>query len=424
MIAHVDIDAFFASVEQVLDPSLAGKAVIVGGRSMDRGVVSSASYEARRYGVRSAMPLRQAHRLCPHGIFLPGSYHTYAEFSERVFEVLGRFTPVVQPASIDEGYLDLTGTPGSRVGADDAASSRTSAGSASGVLWPIRVAEALRGAVRSETGLTVSVGLAANKLVAKIATDQAKPDGVCYVPPGDERAFLADLPLKVIPGLGKRTAATLSAMGLERVGDLAGHPLADLERRLGPVAARSLHDKANGRCDAPVQTDDERVSIGKETTFARDTDDRPYLRAMLDYLTQRSCWRLRAEGLLARTVTVKLRYRDFHTVTGARSFEAPTDHDDELSAVATGLLDELYRRPTSVRLIGVRLSGLTTDVRRQLQLWGEARRKKRARVHDLADQIRDRFGFGALATGRSLELMTRHDADAHGLRQPTPSLSR
>ncbi len=419
MIAHVDLDAFFASVEQVLNPSLAGRAVIVGGRSMDRGVVSSASYAAREFGVRSAMPLRQAHRLCRHGVFLPGNYPTYAEYSERVFEILSRFTPVIQPASIDEGYLDLTGTPWSRSGR-----ARASADGEGRADWSVRLAEELRLAVRQETGLTVSVGLAGNKLVAKIATDRAKPDGVFFVRPGAEQAFLAELPLKVIPGLGRRTAATLSAMGLERVGDLAACPLSELEGRLGPAAARSLHDKANGRCSAPVQSDDLRVSIGRETTFARDTSDRPYLRAMLDYLSQRSCWKLRAEGLLARTVTVKLRYRDFHTVSAAHSLEAATVHDGEVSAVAAGLLDGLYRRPTSVRLIGVRLSGLTAGTQRQYQLWGEARRQKQSRLYDLADRIRDRFGFGAVATGRSLELMGCHEADDNGWRLHTPSLSR
>ncbi|MBN1346068.1 MAG: DNA polymerase IV [Phycisphaerae bacterium] len=404
-IAHVDLDAFFASVEQLLDPDLVGKPVIVGGNPRGRGVVSSASYEARAFGVRSAMPCRHAHRLCPQARFVRGHFDRYEEFSERVFEICREFTPILQPASIDEGYLDLTGThwahfPSSLAGAPAAIPDD----------WPVIVAERLRRRVRSRAGLTVSVGLAANKLMAKIATNHAKPDGVCFVRPGTERAYLAPMPLRVIPGLGRQTEESLSAEGLTRVGDLLEVSREQLIKWVGPAAAESLRQKANGRCEARVQTDDDRDSISHETTFEVDTSDRNFLRATLDHLTRRACWKLRAEGRAARTVTVKLRYRDFKTVTHARRLEDPTDHDAEVSATAGALLDRVYARPLPVRLVGVRLSGLTEAGPRQLRLWTERRRAKHSRIYAVSDEIRRRFGFNALASGRSLELISRRKA--------------
>jgi DNA polymerase-4 len=400
IIAHVDLDAFFASVEQVLNPDLLGQAVVVGGRSMDRGVVSSASYEARTFGVRSAMPLRQARRLCPHAHFVPGNYHAYEEFSDEVFEICGRYTPLIEQAGIDEGYLDLTGTQ--RVHLRETSAPANSAPPRD---WPLVVAERLRGDVRRQTGLSISVGLAANKLVAKIAANQAKPDGTWFVPPGQERAFLSPKPLGVIPGLGPRAVDALGAKGIRTVGELADTPAELLDKCLGPAAAQALLAKAMGCCDDAVCPHRDPVSIGHETTFDADTADRAFLHATLDHLARRACWRLRKEALAARTVTVKLRYRGFQTLTCSSSLDHATDHDDEVSGAALRLLDRAYTRSAPVRLVGVRLTGLTELRGRQLGLFTEPLFEKRCRVYRVADRIRDRFGARALAAGRSIELM-------------------
>ncbi len=419
IIAHVDLDAFFASVEQLLHPELRGKAVVVGGSKPQRGVVAAASYEARAFGIHSAMPLREAYRLCPEACFVPGSYRTYAEYSERVFEILERFTPVIERASIDEGYLDLTGTERVNLrGIRPVGITRIYKD------WPLLVAGRMREVLRSETGLPVTVGIAGNKLIAKIATSTAKPDGVRFVRPGEEAGFLAPMGISAIPGLGRKTAEVLHLAGLQTVGALARCDREWLANRVGSAAADSLLAKANGHGSDEVHSDWDRVGISRETTFERDTSDRDFLHAMLSYLAQRACLSLRAEGWLARTVGVKLRYRDFTTVTQAHTLEEPTDQDRTVARVAAGLLERAYRRPMATRLVGVRLTGLTEERRRQLHLWDEPRHQRDSRLDQVADRIRDRFGFGAVATGQAIELINRHPRDRKGLKLQTPSLSR
>ena len=316
-ILHVDVDAFFASVEQVLDPRLLGKPVIVGGNPNDRSVVASASYPARAFGVRSAMPIAQARRLCPDAVFLPGNFQAYCEFSERVRKLLLRFAPLVEAASMDDFYLDFTGC-------------RPLHGR------PLQAAERMKCAVRAETGLTVTVAVALNKLLAKVASDLAKPDGLIEVRRGCEAAFLRPLPVGRLPGVGPSTEATLRKLNLVTIGQVAEIPPASLERMFGAWGA-ALGERARGRDDSPVIAEADRPkSIGRESTFSRDTSDRAEVRAMLYSLTERAARQLREEGLLARCVTVKVRYADFQTVTAARTLPTVTDQDKVFYEIALG----------------------------------------------------------------------------------------
>ena len=295
-ILHVDMDAFFASVERILDPSLTGKPVIVGGRVEDRSVVSSASYEARRYGVRSAMPIAQARRLCPNGVFLQGHYEAYSEFSRRTFHILRQFTPVIERMSLDDFYLDLTGC-------------RRLHG------HPLDAADRIKRTVFSETQLPVSVGAGSSKLVAKVASGQAKPNGVLFVAPGGEAAFFRNLPLRKLPGIGASTAERLGKFNLSTLGEVAALPKKQLEQLFG-THGTALWERCLGRDDSPVVADPGLPkSIGRERTFAQDTTDHGAIRALLHMLTEKTARQLREEGLVARRVTVKVRYADFQTAT-------------------------------------------------------------------------------------------------------------
>jgi len=411
IIAHVDLDAFFASVEQVLNPRLAGQPVVVGGYADDRSVVASASYEARARGIHVAMPLFRAYRLCPQAHYLRGNYHEYARFSEQIFKLCERFTPLVEPASIDEGYLDLTGTARVHLRAE-------------GPRWPIAVGQLLRETVQRETGLNVTVGIGSNKLVAKIAAKYAKPNGLCYVAPGYEEAFLSPLPLKAIPGIGPRTAEVLGEYNLRTVADLRAIPRELLVRTFGEAAGESLYEKARGRGDERIEPPVEPKSISRETTFEQDTADLNFIKSMLYYLTERACRKLRQLGLAAHVVTVKLRYSDFVTQLRGRSLGHYSDQDHEFYAAAGELLERLYTRRVQVRLVGVQVSGLTAGAVRQTHLWLEQAHEKRRRLYAAADRVRDRFGFSALSAGRSIELLSTHEADREGFKLRTTCLSR
>jgi DNA polymerase-4 len=377
-ILHVDLDAFFAAVEQRDRPELRGRPVVVGGGGPgDRGVVSAASYEARRFGVHSAMPLRQASRLCPDAVFLPVDGAKYQSVSRQVMAILRRFTPLVEPISIDEAFLDVTGSAalfgdGPTIGA--------------------RIKEEVRG----EVGLTVSVGVASTKLVAKIASDLRKPDGLVVVPPGEEEAFLAPLPIARLWGVGEQTAVALREYGVRTIGDLASLPPDLLVRRFGKHGA-SLAERARGiDADRVVGGGDPAKSIGHEHTFDIDTSDRETIERTLLGMSEGVAGRLRASGLRASTVTVKIRDSAFRTITRQRTLTEPTDLTEPIWQAAL----ELARSEISgirVRLVGVTVSHFGEPD--QLGLFA-AEDPRRRRVVEAADQIRRRFGERAVTRAR------------------------
>src|SRR5271165_3420340 len=312
---HVDMDAFFVSVEELFDPSLKGKPVVVGGRPDERGVVSAASYAARKFGVHSAMPLRTAYKLCPQAIFVDGHPDRYRECSQQVYAVLQSFSPVVEMASIDEAYLDMTGTE--RLYGP-----------------PLRAAHLLHQRMQAETRLNCSVGIAASRLVAKISSDQAKPNGVLWVIPGQEAAFLAPLDVRRVPGVGKVAEKNLHALGIRKVGDLARLDEAFLERRFGKwglaLAGKSRGLDAGGWFDHQIGEEQGPKSISHEHTFSEDTADPAQLEATLARLSEMVGRRLREHGLAARTLQLKLRDSDFSTITRAHSLARPTQLDTEI----------------------------------------------------------------------------------------------
>lgn len=379
-IAHLDMDCFFVSVERLLDPALVGKAVVVGGDPNGRGVVASASYEARRFGVRSAMPSRRAKQLCPELIFVSGHHKLYGEYHDRVREILEHWAPGVEAASIDEFYLDFTGCNLIYDG-----------------VFPLL--RRIRGQIAADLGLPSSAGLGANKLVAKIASRLAKPAGVMWVPPGAEAALLAPLPARAIPGVGPVGGAALARLGVTRVGHLATIPAPVLEAALGswgPELAR----KARGESDSPVAEGGERKSIGHETTFNEDTADPVVLEATLCHLVGKAAHRLRQAGMKAAGVTVKVRYSDFRTVTRSRALARSSDRDGDLLAAARELLFGAVGRGVLVRLIGVALERLRLSGE-QLGLFTAARDARLAALFPAVDRVRAKYGFASIELATS-----------------------
>ncbi len=376
-ILHVDLDAFFAAVEQRDRPELRGRPVIVGGGGPDRrGVVSAASYEARTFGVHSAMPLRTAGRLCPQGVFLPVDGRKYQAVSREVMAILRRYTPQVQPISIDEAFLDVTG-------------SRALFGDGPAI------ARRIKADVRSEVDLTASVGVAATKLVAKIASDLRKPDGLVVVARGDEAAFLAPLPIARLWGVGERTAEALRDFGVVTIGDLARLPRASLERRFGKHGA-ALVDRALGIDPDPVATGDPAKSIGHEHTFDVDTADREVVERTLLGMADGVAWRLRAAGLKAGTVTLKLRDATFTTITRQVGLEVPSDLTEPIYEAALTLLRrELHGQ--RIRLVGVTASNFRD--REQLALFGDEDPRRRQAAEAL-DRIRRKYGERSVTRAR------------------------
>ena len=349
-IGHFDLDAFFASVEMLLDPSLADRPVIVGGDPDARGVVSTANYLARRAGVHSAMPARTARRLCPNAVFLRPRIPLYQEYSRQVFAIARDYSPVVQAVSIDEAYVDW-----------------------SELADPVATAREFKERVRREIGLTVSVGLATGKVVAKIASDHTKPDGLTVVPPGTEAAFLAPLPARKLPGCGPKTAQRLAERGLLTIGDLAQADLTDLAAEVGAKLAVELSRRAQGIDDRPVETYREYKSISDETTFARDEADRRILWQTLREQAASCARNLQRKGLVARTVGVKLRYADFRTITRSQTLSQPTADLAALEAAVAALMRQTWSPdPRPLRLIGVRVANLQpAPPVPQLPLWSE-----------------------------------------------------
>lgn len=374
-IAHLDMDCFFVSVERLLDPSLVGKPVVVGGDPGGRGVVASASYEARRFGVRSAMASRRAKALCPQLIFVSGRHRRYGECHDRVRQILERWAPGVQAASIDEFYLDFTGCNLVYDG-----------------VFPL--VRRIRSEIAERLGLPSSVCLAANKLVAKIGSRLAKPGGVAWIPHGAEAEILAPLPVRAIPGVGPVAGEALARLGVTRIGRLASTPDRVLEAALGPWGPE-LARRARGECDAPVEEGGERKSVGHETTFDEDTADPVVLEATICRLVEKAAHRLRKAGMRAGGVTVKVRYADFRTVTRSRALPAASDRDGELLALARELLFGAVDRRARVRLVGVALERLRLSGE-QLGLFTAARDARLASLFPAVDRIRDRYGFDAL----------------------------
>jgi DNA polymerase-4 len=383
---HVDMDAFFVSVEEIFDPSLKGKPVVVGGKSDQRGVVSAASYAARKFGVHSAMPLRTAGKLCPHAIFVEGHPERYREYSGKVYAVLQGFSPLVEMASVDEAYVDMTGTE-RLLGP------------------PLRAAHSLHQTMKAETGLNCSIGIATSKLVAKIASDQAKPNGVLSVLPGVEARFLAPLEVRRIPGVGKVTEKNLHAIGIRRIGDLAALDEADLETRFGKwglaLAGKAQGLDAGGWFDSEIGERDQPKSISHEHTFDSDTRDELRVDATIAHLAEKVGRRLREHSLYARTIQLKLRYSDFSTITRAHSLPAPTQIDIDLVECARRLVRDNWDRSRAIRLLGVHASGFVEE-RGQLNLIDGGRSERWRQALEATDKLRDRFGESAVSLGSGI----------------------
>ena len=401
-IFHIDLDAFFVSVEQALAPELKGKPVIVGGQPDRRGVVASASYEARVFGVRSAMPLYKAYQLCPQAIFLQGNFSRYREVSDRFMAILADFSPCLEPGGLEEAYLDITGC--------DIYGS------------PQQIALALKERVKKELDLTASVGIANCKVVAKIASDLGKPDGLVEVAVGKEREFLAPLPIGKLPGVGPRTEQTLKEVGIATIGQLAALSPESAKRLLGS-SGMALYRHANGRDNRKVEPLGEAKSISRETTFAQDTLDRRVLQAILRYLCERVGSELRQQSKQAKSVALKLRYADFNTINRSHSSAEAIDSDDVIFTTATRLLDRvLAGKQKPVRLLGVEVSNLVSDAR-QLHLFDYSTQRQE-RLDKAIDHIRKKYGFDSIQTGRTLALKEIFESDNRGYLLNTPSLSR
>lgn len=373
IILHIDMDAFFASVEQRDHEEYRGKPVIIGGLG-PRGVVSTASYEARKFGVHSAMPMVTARRRCPDAIFLPGDHAKYSAVSRQIFSVLSRFSPVIEQLSIDEGFLDLTGME--RL-----------------MDSPRAYGEAIKRAVREETGLTASVGVAPNKFLAKLASDMEKPDGLVVIRPEDAERVLAPLPVSRIFGVGKKTEARLSALGFKTIGQLAAADRGRLARALGDRMAAQLIALAHGLDDRPVEPTRAAQSIGREETFDEDIHSREEAERVLLSLSEEVGWRLRREGLAARTVTLKLRFAPFDTYTRQQTFPDPVSYDEDIFAAARALFRAFPSPPgAGIRLLGVSAGNLCTEG--ELSLFDD--HEKKEKLYGAIDQLKSRFGESIL----------------------------
>jgi DNA polymerase-4 len=384
VIAHIDMDAFFASVEVLDDPDLRGKPVIVGGSSR-RGVVSAASYEARAFGVHSAMPLFRARRLCPHGIFLPVRMKRYREISRVVMSCLRSFSPLVEQVSVDEAYIDLTGTE-----------------KLFGTPW--EAAERIKDDIGRETSLTCSIGISTNKLLAKIASDMHKPGGVTIIPPEEVRRFLAELPIGRVPGIGSRSEEDLAKIGIKRIGDVLKVSPGFLAERFGTFGER-LRAIAEGEAASPVVPFSQPKSVSHEQTLEEDTADAEILRACLIRQAGGVGRRLRRYGLRGKTVVLKIKFADFRQITRSATLDRPTHVGKTIFAEAMKLL-EMQRLTRKVRLIGVGVSNLEPagdSGQRDLFFERKPGEEKWERAERAVDEIVERFGAGALKPGSAVD---------------------
>ena len=383
-IIHVDMDAFYASVEVMDNPALAGKPVIVGGTPETRGVVAAASYEARTFGVHSAMSSYRAHKLCPHGVFILPRMSRYVEISHDIHRVFEAFTPLIEPISIDEAFLDVTG-------------SQTLFGS------PPEIGRAIKRRIRDEIGLVASIGVAPNKFLAKLASDLEKPDGFVVLTAEDAEARLSPLPVARLWGVGKKTEAILAAAGIHTIGDVVRADYAKLERLVGSYAPH-MQELARGLDDREVVPDAEARSIGAENTFPKDISDAQALRAELDILSERVAQRARDDGMVGHTVNLKARYADFTTVTRAITLPDPTAESVLIRGAARLLLEErLDRQGRALRLLGVSLSNLSHADEVSGDLFDTPHATRNRTLDGVMDGLRRRFGAGAVRRG------TKHD---------------
>lgn len=382
-ILHIDMDAFYASVELIARPELVGTPVIVGSLR-GRGVVLSATYEARALGVHSAMPMSRARRLAPNATIIEPTHGRYSEVSRNVMALFGSITPFVEPLSLDEAFLDISGAL-RRLGS------------------PTAIGELIRARVADEQGITCSVGIASTKFVAKLASTRCKPDGLLVVPADEVIAFLHPLPVGALWGVGERTEEQLQRLGLRTVGDIASTPVATLQRAIGQSAGKHLHDLAWGRDPRRVNPHEPEKSIGAEHTFANDLDDAEAIHAHLLQLADEVGARLRAVHLTGRTVSIKVRFADFTTITRSRTLHDPTDVTADLYGTARGLYDALGLQRARVRLVGIRVEGLAAVEESPRQLVLGAPEVGRREAEMAVDAIRARFGSDAVRAARLVD---------------------
>jgi len=397
-IMHVDIDAFFASVEQLRCPALRRKPVVVG-----TGVIASCSYEARRYGLRAGMPIWEAREKCPEAVFLEGNSGVYACFAEQVFEMCRDLSPVVE-TYLDDAYCDLTGTEHLHG-------------------HPAEAASLFKERVRRVTGLTVTVGIGPNRMVARIASGAAKPDGLKVVEHDEMDAFLVGLPVDKLPGVGRRTTELLSTLNVRTVGDLRHLSRLDLVRLLGRSGS-VLHSRAFGRDTRAVTLKEIPQSISRETSFHRDTSSPSEIRGMLYYLTERAARTMRRLGLKARTVTVRIRYSGGGSQSMARSLPLASSCDDQLFRLASRILRAIYRNRAALHLVEVSLSGFHASLSEQGDLYGRSGSGTREVLSGRLDAIRNRYGHSAVVAGPSINLLGKLGRDSRGFILRTPSLTK
>lgn len=402
-VVHIDLDAFFASVEVLLNPELKGKPVVVGGLPHERGVASTCSYEARKYGVHSGMPLRQCYQLCPQAIFVRGNYHIYQAFSEKFFRILHEYTPDVEEASLDEAYLEFTRC---------------------GHLYPSfsQVAKEIKRRVERELGLGVSVGAASNKILAKLATRKAKPGGFFELQPGEELEFLRALDISEIPGIGPKAQVMLRLLNVHKIADLWQVPPGTLRALLG-VMGDELYLLSRGMDFRPLSVSEKPKSFSRETTFLEDIWDRDLLLAHLAYLCDRLAGSLRQEKYYARVVEVKVRYSDFKTMSKRRVLSLPVQETNRIYRLAEELFLELWEGSRlALRLVGVKGSELVES--RHLSLF-ELYPEREERLCQALDRVREKYGFNALLTVREKMLSEVYDEDrGRGFILKTASLTR
>jgi len=376
---HVDMDAFFASVEILDNPDYKGKPVIVGGRKdSPRGVVSAASYEARKFGVRSAMPISKAVVLCPHGIFVPGRMDRYQEISRQIHDLFPQVSPLIEPLSIDEAFLDMSGCEHFYTSLED-------------------MGLHLKKLIKQETGLTASVGIAPNKFLAKLASDWRKPDGLFVIRPEDVQKFLYELPVNKIWGVGKKSEERLHQLGLYHVKDILPHSLEWLQKNVGEALGNQIYHLARGLDERPVVANQKAKSIGQETTFSEDQESLPFLRHQLAQMSENVGWRLREQGFYARTVSIKVRFHNFKTITRSHSLNYSFNDDDTIFSEALQLLNDIKLQP--IRLLGVTVSNFS--VGSQLSLFSSEDQPK-GQVSEVMDIINRKFAPGTITKGRTL----------------------
>ncbi len=393
----LDIDCFFASVEMALHPELRGKPLCIGGHRGNRGIVACPNYEARAYGVRTAMPLRTAERMLPpDAVFLPGSHHLYSEYSERVMNILYDFTPDIEQVSVDEAYMDVTGCL--HFWNDD----------------PSRMAAAMKERIQRECGLSVSIGIASNKVCAKIAASLRKPNGLISVAHGKEKEFLAPLPIEMVPGVGKKTLPKMHAQGIFTIADVLKQ-----EFKQQSWIGRYLTAVANSEDRHVMQYDRVEKSISRDTTFGRDTSDTKFITSTLYYLIERCCKTLRKRNQVASTVTVKVRFADFTTVQKQTTLAVAIANEEEIFTVAQCMLSVLLRPNHLIRLVGVKVSNLSSSDKVQMQL-GVMRSEKISNLHRRLDGLQAKHGYASIQWGITYALHERYEAGDDGYRLHSP----